>query len=165
MSNGKRLLELVLPGALTGFAAGVVAGGLAAVVGQPAGWALATMLTLGIPLAVFGGGYSWLLATGRVRLGGFAPAALYWLVAFPVARLLHEAMVHLVLGGGFTLPDDILGFLAYQGIVSAGFAIGFLWLHERLAPRWWTRVGPNNPEAAAAVDRYLAHARTIRRRA
>ena len=165
MGTGKRLLELVLPGVVTGFAAGVVAGGLAAVIGQPTGWALATTLALGIPLALLGGGYGWLLATGRVRVGGFAPAALYWLAGFPVARLLHEAIVHLTLTGRFGLPDDPLGFLAYQGIVSAGFAIGFLWLHERIAPRWWLRVAGRNPDAAAAAERYVAHARTIRRRA
>jgi hypothetical protein len=74
-----------------------------------------------------------------VRAGGCAPACLYWLFGFPLARLVQEVMSHLVLTGSVTFPPDVLGFLAYQGIISAGFAIGFLWLHERIAPLWWRR--------------------------
>ncbi|NKE59544.1 hypothetical protein FXN61_23135 [Lentzea sp. PSKA42] len=61
--------------------------------------------------------------------------ALYWLVGFPLARLVHEISVSLVLTGQVRLPSDLAGFLAYQGIVSLGWAIGFLWLHERIALR------------------------------
>ena len=97
-------------------------------------------LSLGVPLALAGGGYTMLLINERVRLGGFAPAALYWLVAFPLCRLLHEVLTTLIITGAPALPPDPLGFLAFQGIISAGFAIGFLWLHERIAPRWWRRL-------------------------
>ena len=124
-----------LPGAAVGLAAGIVAGGLAALVGQPLAWAAVTMLALGVPLAVLGGGVGLLVAAGRLPAGRFAPVALYWLVGFPLARLLHEVSVGLVLTGRFRLPADLLGFLAYQGIVSIGWAIGFLWLHERIAAR------------------------------
>lgn len=156
-----RLTELTLPGLAVGFIAGALAGGLAAFVGQPAGWALVSALTLAVPLALFGAGYTMLLINDKVRLGGFAPAALYWLAAFPVSRLLHEVLTSVLLGGGLKLPPDTLGFLAYQGIVSAGFAIGFLWLHERLAPRWWRRLAERDPVAREVYLRYAEHAKVL----
>ena len=124
-----------IPGAFIGLAAGLIAGGLAALVGQPLGWALVTMVALGLPLGALGGGFSLLVAAGRLPAGRFAPVALYWLVGFPLARLAHEVTVSLVLTGQVRLPSDLAGFLAYQGIVSLGWAIGFLWLHERIALR------------------------------
>lgn len=165
MSNGRtaQTIELAVPGMLVGLMCGVVAGGLAAVVGQPADWAAITALSLGVPLALLGGGYGLLLANGLVRIGGFAPAALYWLVGFPLARFLHEVLTRLFITGEFGLPEDVLGFLAYQGIISAGFAIGFLWMHERLAPRWWYRVSPHNERAAEVFARYAAHASTFQK--
>ncbi|PRX46428.1 hypothetical protein B0I33_1075 [Prauserella shujinwangii] len=156
-----RLGELALPGFVVGLIAGAVAGGLAGLVGQPTGWALVSMLTLGLPLALLGGGYGLLAAHRKVRIGGFAPAALFWLVGFPLARVLHEVLSRLILVGEPGLPPDPLGFLAYQGLVSAGFAIGFLWLHERLAPRWWRRVAPRNPVAADVYSAYAAHAKRV----
>lgn len=157
----RRLFLLTLPGLAVGFVAGVVAGGLAAFVGQPAGWALVSALSLGVPLALAGGGYTLLLINERVRLGGFAPAAVYWLVAFPLCRLLHEVLTSLILTGWPALPADTLGFLAYQGLVSAGFAIGFLWLHERLAPRWWHRLAQRDEVAERVYLRYAEHARVV----
>lgn len=156
-----RLARLTLPGLAVGFIAGVVAGGLAAFVGQPAGWALVSALTLGVPLGLFGGGYTMLLIRGKVRLGGFAPAAAYWLIAFPVARLLHEVLTRLIIVGEPGLPPDPLGFLAYQGIVSAGFAIGFLWLHERVAPRYWQRLAQHDPEVREVYMKYAKHAQAV----
>ncbi|WP_460398613.1 hypothetical protein [Actinophytocola sediminis] len=156
-----RLAELTLPGLAVGFIAGVVAGGLAGFIGQPAGWALVTGLALGIPLALLGAGYTMLLVQNKVRLGGFAPAALYWLIGYPAARLLHEVLTTTIIGGSPQLPPDVLGFLAYQGIVSAGFAIGFLWLHERVAPRYWQRIAGRNPMAREVYLRYAEYARVI----
>lgn len=156
-----RLAELTLPGLAVGFIAGLVAGGLAGFIGQPAGWALVTGLALGIPLALLGAGYTMLLVQNKVRLGGFAPAALYWLFAYPAARLLHEVLTSTILGGSPKLPPDVFGFLAYQGIVSAGFAIGFLWMHERVAPRYWQRIAGRNPAAARVYVRYAEHARIL----
>ncbi|HEV2781066.1 MAG TPA: hypothetical protein VGX25_16910 [Actinophytocola sp.] len=152
---------MALPGFAVGLLAGVVAGGLAVVVGQPTDWAAVTALTLGLPLALLGGGYGLLIAFGRVRLGGFAPAALYWLIGFPLSRLLQEMLTGVVLAGRPRIPPDLLGFLAYQGLVSAGFAIGFLWLHERLAPRWWLRVAEHNQLAADVFARYAEHSRAL----
>ncbi len=136
-----------IPGAAVGLAAGVVAGGLAAVVGQPLSWAAVTTLALGVPLAVLGGGLGVLLASGRLPRGRFAPVALFWLAGFPLARLVHEISVSVVLTGQVRFPPDLAGFLAYQGIVSLGWAIGFLWLHERIALRLRMRA------AAAATSR------------
>ncbi|WP_158888738.1 hypothetical protein [Amycolatopsis anabasis] len=157
-----RAAELALPGFAVGLVAGVTAGALALIVGQPVAWAVTTALTLGLPLGLFGGGYGLLIVHGRVRIGGFAPVALYWLAAFPAARLVHEILTRLVLTGHAGLPDDPLGFVAYQGIISAGFAIGFLWLHERIAPRWWHRVAARNPRAEHVCARYAAHAQQLR---
>jgi hypothetical protein len=156
-----RLARLTLPGLAVGFIAGVVAGGLAAFVGQPAGWALVSALTLGVPLGLLGAGYTMLLIRGKVRLGGFAPAAAYWLIAFPVARLLHEVLTRLIITGEPGLPPDPLGFLAYQGIVSAGFAIGFLWLHERVAPRYWQRLAQHDPDVREVYMKYAKHAQMV----
>jgi hypothetical protein len=162
MEAMRRLFLLTLPGLAVGFIAGVLAGGLTAIVGQSAGAAVVAALSLGVPLALLGGGYTMLLIDKRVRLGGFAPAALYWLVGFPLARLLHELAVSWYVGGAPALPPDTLGFLAFQGIVSLGFAIGFLWLHERLAPRWWRRLAERGDEVAEGVYlRYASHATAL----
>ena len=157
----RRLFLLTLPGLAVGFLAGLVAGGLAAFVGLSAGWALVSALSLGVPLALAGGGYTLLLINEKVRLGGFAPAALYWLVAFPLCRMLHEVLTALILTGRPVLPPDPLGFLLYQAIVSAGFAIGFLWLHERLAPRWWQRLAVRDELAERVYLRYATHAQAL----
>ncbi|WP_143445997.1 hypothetical protein [Kibdelosporangium aridum] len=132
--------RLGFPGFAVGFLAGTAAGLMALVVGQPWAWAVVAVVTLGVPLGLFGGMYSVLLAYGKVRRGGFAPACLFWLFAFPLARLLQEVLTRLVLLGEPGLPPKAWGFLAFQAIISAGFAIGFLWLHERIAPQSWRRV-------------------------
>jgi hypothetical protein len=157
----RSLAEVALPGAAVGLVTGVIAGGLAILVGQPTGWAATTALTLGIPLALLGGGYGLLIAHEKVRLGGFAPVALYWLIGFPLARLFQEVVTGLVLAGRPRIPPDLLGFLAYQALVSAGFAIGFLWLHERVAPHWWRRVAGHNPLAEQVFARYAAYATAL----
>jgi len=157
----RRLGELAVPGAVVGMAAGFVAGALALVVGQPPGWAMVTALTLGVPLAVLGGIYGVLVGSGKVRIGVFAPAALFWFVGFPLARLAHEVLSGWILGGAPGWPSDLLGFLAYQAMVSVGWAIGFLWLHERIAPGWLRRVRAGNPAAAALFERYVVHAASL----
>lgn len=159
-SQARRLAEVALPGLAIGLSAGVIAGGLAAVAGLPAGYATVTMLTLGIPLAVFGVGYSLLLAAGKVRLGGVAPAALYWLVCFPLARYLHEVSFDMVSGNAITLPEALLPFLAYQAILSLGYAIGFVWIHEHVFPHWWIWLRDHNPVAQRYVEQYMAQAAT-----
>jgi hypothetical protein len=170
-ANLRHLGQLALPGAGIGALAGFAALGLALISGQPVGWALATGVALGLPLALLGGGFGVLLAAGVIAPGVFAPTALYWLLGFPLARLAHEVLVGLLLTGRPVLPPDVLGFLAYQAIVSLGFAIGFSWLHERVAPGWLRRIRHGNPRAERLYQFYLRHAeaqwkaRETRRRA
>jgi hypothetical protein len=59
--------------------------------------------------------------------------ALYWLIAFPIARLVQDVGTRLVLNDRLGLPPQPLHFLAYQALISVGFAIGFVWVHERLS--------------------------------
>jgi hypothetical protein len=163
--------ELALPGAGIGVVAGLAATALALMLGQPAGWSVAAGVALGLPLALLGGGFGLLQASGVVSPGVFAPAALYWLVGFPVARLLQEVLVGPLTGGRPALPPDFLGFLLYQALVSLGFAIGFSWLHERIAVHWLRRIRHRNPRAERLFAFYLRHAeaqwqaREARRRA
>jgi hypothetical protein len=162
MTIDRTHLEVGLPGFAVGFIAGSVAGLMAAVVGQPWNWAVVAACTLGVPLGLLGAGYSLLLAGGHVRVGGFTPACLFWLFGFPLSRLTQEVATRLVLTGEPSFPPDVLGFLAYQAFISAGFAIGFLWLHERLAPQWWRRMSEHNPVAADVYRRYAVHAQAMR---
>ncbi|MEU4420535.1 hypothetical protein AB0F81_07905 [Actinoplanes sp. NPDC024001] len=159
--TGRQLRQfglLALPGAGIGAVAGLAALGLALVAGQPVDWALATGVALGLPLVLLGGGFGLLQAAGTLTPGVFAPTALYWLAGFPLARLAHEVLVGLLLAGRPALPPDVLGFLAYQAIVSLGFAIGFSWLYERVTPGWLRRIRHGNPRAERLYQFYLRHA-------
>ncbi|WP_127500432.1 hypothetical protein [Actinoplanes solisilvae] len=158
MTKWRHLGNLALPGVGIGAIAGPAAFGLALIAGQPLDWALATALALGLPLALLGGGFGLLMAAGKISPGVFAPTALYWLVGFPLARLTHEVLVGLLLTGRPTLPPDVWGFLAFQAIVSLGFAIGFSWLYERVAPGWLRRIRHGDPRAERLYQFYLRHA-------
>ncbi|BBL78348.1 hypothetical protein Rxycam_02980 [Rubrobacter xylanophilus DSM 9941] len=163
-TSARLIAEVAFPGAAIGLGAGMVAGGVAAVAGLPPGYVVLTTLGLGLPLALFGAGYDLLLASGRIRLGGVTPAVFYWLPAFPLARLFHEAFLDLGLGRGVALPEALPQFVAYQAILSTGFAIGFLWLHEHLGPLWWPRIRDHNPVAARYVHLYTRHAAAMEHR-
>lgn len=163
VSSLRRRAELLLPGFAIGLAAGCMAGGLAALGGLPAGYVAATTTALGVPLALLGAGYNGLLAVGRIRLGGVAPAAGYWLLAFPLARTTHEILLDVMLGRAVGLADGLLPFLGYQALLSVGFAIGFVWLHEHLAPIWWVHVRHHNPVAQQYVEWYVRQAMPRRR--
>ncbi|MCG5220939.1 hypothetical protein [Streptosporangium sp. KLBMP 9127] len=157
----RRLGELALPGFAIGVAAGVIAGGLSLIAGQPAGWGLASALALGLPLAVFGGMYGVLMGKEIFRPGVFAPAGLYWMVAFPISRLCHETVTSTLVTGSPQLREDLLAFLAFQALISLGFAIGFIWLHERITPRWLMRIQAGNPEARRLLAKYVQHAEIL----
>lgn len=157
----QRMGELALPGALVGALAGCFAAILAVLGGQTPSWAAITTVTLAVPLAILGAGYSLLLATGLFRPGVFAPAGLYWFIGFPLARLVHELGAHSILAGQLGMPKDPLAFLAFQALVSLGFAIGFLWLHERVMPRWLLRVYEHNSRAWNVLAHYLQLAEQI----
>jgi hypothetical protein len=156
-----QLAEVGAPGAVIGAVAGLVVGLLSVVVGHPASWAAVSALTLGLPLALIGGGYGILVAVGWFRPGVFAPVAFYWMVGFPLSRLLHETVTPVLLGGNATPPSDVLTFLAFQALVSMGFAIGFIWLHERIAPYWLMRIQNHNPDAHRVFGVYTEHAQVM----
>ena len=157
------IVELTLPGALIGFTGGLIAGGIAFGGGLPLQYAVLATLGLGIPLMLLGAGYDWILASGWIRLGGVAPAALYWLFGFPIARLIHETVIDLGYGRAVAMPEGFLPFLAYQAILSLGFAIGFIWLHENMGGYWWLRIRDHNPVAASYVASYTKQAATMQK--
>lgn len=158
---GRDDLELALPGASIGAVAGALAGGLTLLAGQPPARAALSALALALPLGLFGGLYGVLLGRGVFRPGTFGPVGLFWMAAFPAARLLQESLVSTT-GAGMT--DGVPAFLAYQAMVSLGFAIGFVWLHERLMPYWLMRRAPGNPRAEELFGLYVRHARALRAR-
>jgi len=162
-SRTRQTLEIGAPGIAIGLAAGTVVGGLAVLIGQPVGWAVTGALVLGVLLAAVGGCYGALLTRGWARPGVFAPAGLLWLLGFPLARMLHATFTPVLLGGPPTPPPDLVGFLAYQGIISMGYAVGFILLHERVAPRWFARISARNPAAARIFTAYLGHAEMVYR--
>jgi hypothetical protein len=161
LRSARHLAEIGAPGAVIGVLAGAVVGVLAGVAGQPLAWALAGTVALAVPLALLGGCYGVLVALDIAKPGMFTPVALLWLVGFPLSRLVHETMTPVLLGGSPTPPDDVLTFLAFQALISMGFAIGFLWLYERLTPAWVSRVKAHNPYAERVYGSYLAHAEAV----
>jgi hypothetical protein len=151
----RQLAEFSVPAASVGVAAGLVAGGLAAFVGQPIGWALVTGLGLAVPLALFGAGYAILLALGKIPAGVFAPAAVYWVIGFPFALLVHSVVTEWTVVGTPGLPAEPWKFLAFRALLSMGFAIGFIWMHEQLGRHWWPRILDHNQYAVRVVTQYV----------
>ena len=154
----QQLAEIGAPGAVIGVIAGATVGALSMLAGHPLSWGIVGTLTLGVPLALLGGVYGMLLAAGRFKPGTFTPAGLFWIVGFPVSRLVHETMTPVVLGGSPTPPADVLTFLVFQALVGLGFAIGFVWLFERLTPAWLVSIKDHNPAAEQVYTRYAHHA-------
>jgi hypothetical protein len=157
-ARATQLAEISAPSAAIGIIAGALVGGMSMIAGLPAGWAIVATLTMGVPLALFGAGYAVLVTLGHIKVGVFAPAALYWMIGFPVSRLAYETLTPVLLGGGPRPPADILTFLAYQGLVSLGFAIGFIWMFERITPPWLVNIKDHNPAAEQLYTRYAHHA-------
>ncbi|MFI7700073.1 hypothetical protein [Nonomuraea sp. NPDC049480] len=156
--DGRHSIELALPGASIGAVAGAMAGGLTLFAGVPTGMAALSALALAVPLALFGGLFGVLLGHGVLLPGTFGPAGLYWMAAFPLSRLLQESLT------GIGMTDGVLGFLVYQAMVALGFAIGFVWLHERLMPYWLLRRAGANPRAKLLLGSYVRHAEALRGR-
>ncbi|MQA96931.1 MAG: hypothetical protein GEV11_20640 [Streptosporangiales bacterium] len=153
--------ELMLPGAGIGASTGLMAGGLALVAGLPLHLAAVHLIMLGLPMALFGGGYTLLCARGTAKPGAFGPAAVYWLLAFPIARIVHEATVQLYVVGRPGLPEALWAFALYNALLSTGFAFGFIWLHEKLIPLWLMRIRGHNPRAEALLEVYTSYASMI----
>jgi hypothetical protein len=159
MPSGLRnTTELVLPGAMIGLLAGATVGGLAVIGGLPAGTVAISAAALGIPLAAAGAGYELLVARERLRPGGIAPAALYWLVAFTAARLVDQALVAVLTGSAPAYRGGVAAFVVWQAIVGSLFGIGFIWIREHLAPLWWLRIHRHNPVARRYVAQYAQQA-------
>lgn len=163
-SKVRQLAEFSVPAVSVGVIAGLVAGGLAASAGQPAGWAVLTGLALGLPLALLGAGFAVLLGTGKFPAGVFAPAAFYWLLGFPLALLVHAMVTEWLIVGRLGLPDEPLKFLAFRALLSMGFAIGFLWVHEQLGRHWWPRILDHNIYARRCVEQYVELATVLEER-
>jgi hypothetical protein len=158
-SLGRRqVLELTVPGVAIGLLAGALAGGVLAAGGLAFHVALFGGVVLGVPLALAGAGYEILLARGRVPLGVLTPVALYWAVAFPVVRVLHAGLLELYAGPRVAVPHGWLDFVVYQVLLSVAFGIGYWWLHENFAPRWWYRLCDRNPVAEFFVRHQLQYA-------
>lgn len=158
-SLGRRqVVELALPGVVIGLLGGTIAGGLSTAGGLALDVALFAGVTLGVPLALAGAGYEILLARGRVPLGMLTPVALYWAVAFPVARMIEAALLALYAGSAVAVPYGWLDYVVYQVLVSVGFGIGYWWLHENFAPRWWFHIRGRNPVADHFVRVQLQYA-------
>jgi hypothetical protein len=143
----RQVVELTLPGVAIGLLGGVILGVIVAAGGQPLDVALFAGVTLGVPLGVAGAGYEILVAKGRIPLGMLTPVALYWAVAFTLARVFQTGLLDLYAGSEVAVPYGWLDFLAYQALVSVGFGIGYWWLHENFAPLWWIRIRERNPVA------------------
>ena len=154
----RQVAELALPGVVIGLLAGVIAGGISLAGGLSPGVALISAVGLGVPLALAGAGYEILLARGRVALSMLTPVALYFAVAFPVGRVIEAALVDLYAGSAVAVPHGWLDYVVYQALVSFGFGIGYWWLHENFAPRWWFHIRGRNPVADHFVRVQLQYA-------
>jgi hypothetical protein len=144
----RQMVELSLPGAVIGLLGGLIAGGLAASGGLSLGLSLVSAIALGVPLAAVGALYEFLLAKGRVPLGPLTPVAMVWVVGFPAVRIMHAALISMYAGDAVAVPNGWVDFVVYNIILSVPFAIGFWWLHENFAPRWWMHIADRNPVAA-----------------
>ena len=154
----RQVAELSAPGAAIGLLGGVIAGWVLAVSGLSLLLTVVATVLLVVPLMLAGAAYEILLAKGRIPMGTVAGAAMVWVVAWPVIRVVHGALVDLIAGNGIATPNGILGFFVYQLIVSVPFAIGFWWLHENFAPRWWFRIRDRNPVANHFIRVQLQYA-------
>ena len=150
--------EMALPGVAIGLLAGAIAGGVAAAAGLSLAVVLVIGVALALPLAAVGGFYELLLARGKAPLGTLGPMALVWAIAFPPIRVAHAALTDLVAGDSVAVPHGWAAFIAYQVLVAVPFAIGYWWLHENFAARWWFHIRERNPVADHFVRVQLQYA-------
>jgi hypothetical protein len=160
----RRTAEIVLPGFVIGLGCGMLIGLLGVAGGMSAGQALVAALVLGLPLALFGALYDGLLVAGRMGIGTLAPSVVFWLPLFPLARFLNEMLSDVMAGNPVSLPGGTGGFFIYQALVSLGYAIGWVFLHDQAAPLWWLRVKAHNPVAERLIERYAEHAGALQNR-
>jgi hypothetical protein len=153
-----QVADLSAPGAAIGLLGGVIAGGLLAISGLSLPLTLVASIGLAIPLALTGAVYEVLLAKGKLPMGTLAGAAMVWAVAFAPIRVVHAAAVDVMAGNPVAMPQGFLSFVVYQVLVSVPFAIGFWWLHENFAPRWWFHIRNRNPVAEHFIRVQLQYA-------
>ena len=150
--------ELALPGVLVGLLGGLIVGVFTVAGGLSSALAVFAGVTFAVLLALAGAGYELLLARGRLPLSALTPVALYWAVAFPVVRVLHAWTLSLYAGEKVAVPYGWLSFIVYQVLLSVGFAIGYWWLHENFAPRWWFHLRDRNAVANFFIRHQLEYA-------
>jgi hypothetical protein len=153
-----QVADLSAPGAAIGLLGGMIAGGLLAISGLSLPLVVVATIGLAVPLAVTGGIYEILLAKGRLPMGTLAGAAMVWAVAWAPIRVIHAVVIDLFAGDPVAMPQGFLSFVAYQVLVSVPFAIGFWWLHENFAPRWWFHIRDRNPVANEFIRVQLQYA-------
>jgi len=154
----RQVAELSAPGAAIGLLGGVIAGGLLVISGLALPITVLATVLLAVPLALAGAAYEILLAKRRLPMGTLTGAAMLWAIAWPVIRVLHGAIIDLIAGNGIATPGGVLSFFVYQMLVSVPFAIGFWWLHENFAPRWWFHIRDRNPVANHFIRVQLQYA-------
>ena len=153
-----QVADFSAPGAAIGLLGGVIAGALLAISGLSVGLTLVAAIGLAIPLAATGAVYEILLAKGRLPMGTLSGAAMVWAVAWAPIRVVHAAVVDVFAGNPVAMPQGFASFVVYQVLVSVPFAIGFWWLHENFAPRWWFRIRDRNPVANHFIRVQLQYA-------
>jgi hypothetical protein len=153
-----QVADLSAPGAAIGLLGGMIAGALLAASGLSLPLTLAASVGLAVPLAITGAIYEVLLAKGRLPMGTLSGAAMVWAVAFAPIRVIHAAVVDIAAGDPVAMPQGFLSFVVYQVLVSVPFAIGFWWLHENFAPRWWYHIRDRNPVANQFIRVQLQYA-------
>jgi hypothetical protein len=161
----RRALELAVPGIAIGLLGGAITGGALAAGGLSLDVALFAAVTLAIPLALAGAGFELLLARGRFPLSALTPVVLFWAIAFPVVRIVHAAILDVYAGESVAVPHGWLDFIVYQVLLSVAFGIGYWWLHENFAPRWWYHLRDRNPVAGQYMAVLIQHVAADERRA
>ncbi len=151
----RQVLELMVPGTAIGLFGGAVAGVFGLAGGLSPALALLAAVSLALPLALGGAIYDLLLTMGRIPLGPLAPMAMFWVIAFPIARVINAALVNAFAGDPVAVPHGWLDFVIYQMLMSVGFAIGFWWMQQNYAPRWWFHIRERNPVAAYFINYQL----------
>jgi hypothetical protein len=153
----RQMLELAAPGIAIGVLCGIITGGALAAGGLAFDIALFAGVALALPLALAGAGFELLLARGRFPLSALTPVVLFWVVAFPIVRIMHAGVLDLYAGEEVAVPNGWLDFIVYQVLLSVAFGIGYWWLHENFAPRWWYHLRDRNPVAAQYMGVLIEH--------
>ena len=118
----------VTAGALTAIVTGGLMAGLTVAGGELAN-SLPAIVALTAVLLAAGLLFGWLVQTQRLRMG-FGPGILFWIAAFPLARLAQEVIG--AGGGPAGLGQGVMSFLVYQAMVGGAFGLGFVLLFNQI---------------------------------